>query len=156
MEKIGMVSTFIKFFFILALVGYVVNGCFLAPSFDYSLIWSHPITTDTESVQEIEVPFVKYGNTFSICFDKLTDKSIPGYSIHIEDFLLYRDKIEASFTIGDTVFFYEEDYLKNLDYYGKKFDDIRIGYSTNESPDNYSSVGIAIGKGATVFESCLL
>ena len=44
------------------------------------------------------------------------------------------------------------DYLKNLDYYGKKFDDIRIGYSTHESPDNYSSVGIAIGKGATVFE----
>ena len=111
-----MVSTFIKFFFILALVGYVVNGCFLAPSFDYSLIWSHPITTDTESVQEIEVPFVKYGNTFSICFDKLTDKSIPGYSIHIEDFLLYRDKIEASFTIGDTVFFYEDDYLKNLEF----------------------------------------
>ena len=44
------------------------------------------------------------------------------------------------------------DYLRNLDYYGNKFDDIRIGYSTHESPDNYSSVGIAVGKGATVFE----
>lgn len=100
-----MVRKCVKSFFVIALVVCVVNGCFLAPSFDYSLIWSHPITTDTENVQEIEVPFVKNGNTFSICFDKLTDKSIPGYSIHIEDFLLYRDKIEASFTIGDTVFF---------------------------------------------------
>lgn len=111
-----MVRKCVKSFFVIALVVCVVNGCFLAPSFDYSLIWSHPITTDTENVQEIEVPFVKNGNTFSICFDKLTDKSIPGYSIHIENFLLYRDKIDASFTIGDTVFFYEDDYLKNLEF----------------------------------------
>lgn len=111
-----MVSTFIKFFFILALVGCVINGCFLAPSFDYSIIWSHPITIDTENVQEIEIPFVKNGNTISICFDKLSDKSIPGYSIHVDDIDLYKDKVEASFTIGDTVFFYEHDYLHDSEY----------------------------------------
>ena len=108
-----MVSTFIKFFFILALVGYVVNGCFLAPSFDYSLIWSHPITTDTENVQEIEVPFVKNGNTFSICFDKLGEASSPGGIIQREDYVLKKDKIDASFTIGDTVIFFEDNYLHN-------------------------------------------
>lgn len=116
MEKIGMVSTFIKFFFILALVGCVINGCFLAPSFDYSLVWEYPIKVNTEIVQEIKVPYIKRGNTFSICFDKLSDDSKRGYSISKNDIDLYKDKVEASFTIGDTVFFYEHDYLHDFEF----------------------------------------
>ena len=111
-----MVRMYIKSFFVLALVVCVLNGCFLAPSFDYSLIWSHSIDVDMENVQEIEIPFVKNGNTISICFDKLSDDSKRGYSISKNDIDLYKDKVEASFAIGDTVLFYEHDYLHDFEF----------------------------------------
>ena len=34
----------------------------------------------------------------------------------VDDTNLYKDKVEASFTIGDTVFFYERDYLRDSEF----------------------------------------
>ena len=79
-----------------------MNGYFRNPFSHYTLIWEHPINVDTENVLEIEVPYVKHGNTFSLCFDKMI-----GDRVYVQgsDIYLKEDKIEASFSIGDTVFF---------------------------------------------------
>lgn len=42
--------------------------------------------------------------------------------------------------------------LNQIDLLKSRYPDIPIGYSTHESPDNFDSIKIAIGKGATVFE----
>ncbi len=42
--------------------------------------------------------------------------------------------------------------LNQIDYLKKLFPDLRIGYSTHESPDNFFSVQIAVAKGASIFE----
>jgi len=106
-----------RFFFLmvaLAIVGCTVNGYFRNPFSHYTLIWEHPINVDSENVQEIEVPFVKHGNTFSLCFDKMI-----GDRVYVQgsDIYLKEDKIEASFSIGDTVFFYKDEYLHHFDSY---------------------------------------
>lgn len=109
-----------NFFFLmvaLAIVGCTVNGYFQNPFSHYTLIWEHPINVDTENVQEIEVPFVKHGNTFSLCFDKMGELSSPGGIIQREDYVLEKDKIEASFSIADTVIFFRGKYLHVLDYH---------------------------------------
>ena len=109
-----------RFFFwisAVAIVGCTVNGYFRNPFSHYTLIWEHPINVDTENVQEIEVPFVKHGNTFSLCFDKLGELSNPGGIIQRSDYELENDKIEASFSIADTVIFFRDEYLYFLDYH---------------------------------------
>lgn len=42
--------------------------------------------------------------------------------------------------------------LNQIDLLKKRYPGVPIGYSTHESPDNYEAIGIAIGKGASVFE----
>lgn len=98
---------FIFFIVVVALIGCTVNGYFQNPFSHYTLIWEHPVNVDAENVQEIEVPFVKHGNTFSLCFDKMIgDREY----VQNSDIVLKNDKIEASFAIGDTVFFYDYEY----------------------------------------------
>lgn len=99
---------------VVTIVGCTVNGYFRMPFSHYALVWEHSVNVDTENVQEIEVPFVKHGNTFSLCFDKMI-----GDHEHVQndDIYLKKDKIEASFDIGDTVIFYKGDYLHIYDAY---------------------------------------
>ncbi len=42
--------------------------------------------------------------------------------------------------------------MNQIDYYKKNFNNIRIGFSTHESPDNMEPVKIAIAKGAVMLE----
>jgi sialic acid synthase SpsE/D-lyxose ketol-isomerase len=42
--------------------------------------------------------------------------------------------------------------LNQIDFYKNNFPNIRIGFSTHESPDNYMPVRIAVAKGAEMFE----
>ena len=42
--------------------------------------------------------------------------------------------------------------LNQIDFLKNKYNDIRVGYSTHEDPDSYVSVGLAVAKGAMVFE----
>ncbi len=42
--------------------------------------------------------------------------------------------------------------LNQIDFLCKRYQDVPIGYSTHEEPDNFNAIKIAIGKGATVFE----
>ena len=42
--------------------------------------------------------------------------------------------------------------LNQIDFLCKRYQDVPIGYSTHEEPDNFDAIKIAIGKGATVFE----
>ncbi len=42
--------------------------------------------------------------------------------------------------------------LNQIDLFKAKFPQVRIGYSTHESPDNFDAIKIAIAKGATIFE----
>lgn len=102
---------------VVTIVGCTVNGYFQNPFSHYTLIWEHSVNVDTENVQEIEVPFVKHGNTFSLCFDKMGELSSPGGIIQREDYVLEKDKIEASFSIADTVIFFRDEYLHVLDYH---------------------------------------
>jgi hypothetical protein len=102
---------------VVTIVGCTVNGYFQNPFSHYTLIWEHSVNVDTENVQEIEVPFVKHGNTFSLCFDKLGELSNPGGIIQRSDYELENDKIEASFSIADTVIFFRGKYLHVLDYH---------------------------------------
>lgn len=103
---------FIFFIVVVALIGCTVNGYFQNPFSHYTLIWEHPVNVDTESVQEIEVPFVKHGNTFSLCFDKMIgDREY----VQDDDIYLKNDKIEASFALGDKVFYHKDEYLHHFD-----------------------------------------
>ena len=105
-------SRFLFLIGVIALVGCTVNGYLQNPFSHYTLIWEHPINVDTENVQEIEVPFVKHGNTFSLCFDKMTgDREY----IQDDDVYLKNDKIEASFAFGDKIFYYKGEFLHHFD-----------------------------------------
>lgn len=42
--------------------------------------------------------------------------------------------------------------LNQIDLFRNRYPDIRIGFSTHESPDNYDSVRLAVAKGASIFE----
>ena len=42
--------------------------------------------------------------------------------------------------------------LNQIDFLKKRYPEIEVGFSTHEEPDNYESIKIAIGKGASVFE----
>jgi sialic acid synthase SpsE/quercetin dioxygenase-like cupin family protein len=42
--------------------------------------------------------------------------------------------------------------LNQIDFLCKRYQDVPIGYSTHEEPDNFNAIKIAIGKGVTVFE----
>ena len=42
--------------------------------------------------------------------------------------------------------------LEQIEYLKNNYQDIQIGYSTHERPDNYLPISIAIAKGATIFE----
>jgi len=43
-------------------------------------------------------------------------------------------------------------HLNQIEYLRNNYQDIEIGYSTHEKPDNYLPISIAIAKGATIFE----
>lgn len=36
----------------------------------YHNLWDHPINLDSDEEQIIDVPFIKYGSYFSLCFDR--------------------------------------------------------------------------------------
>lgn len=42
--------------------------------------------------------------------------------------------------------------LNQIDFLKNKYTDIRVGYSTHEDPDSFVSIGLAVAKGALVFE----
>lgn len=42
--------------------------------------------------------------------------------------------------------------LNQIDFYHKQFPWVQVGYSTHEEPDNTAAIGLAIAKGAEVFE----
>jgi sialic acid synthase SpsE/quercetin dioxygenase-like cupin family protein len=42
--------------------------------------------------------------------------------------------------------------LSQIDLFLKRYPDVRVGYSTHESPENFTSVKLAVAKGATIFE----
>lgn len=63
----------------------------------YQNLWEHPINLDSDDEQIIDVPFIKYGNYFSLCYDK--EVSNPPDS----EYYLRQDSLDISFHIGDTV-----------------------------------------------------
>jgi sialic acid synthase SpsE/quercetin dioxygenase-like cupin family protein len=46
----------------------------------------------------------------------------------------------------------ENAHLSQIDFLKKRYENIPIGYSTHESPDNVDLIKIAVAKGATIFE----
>jgi sialic acid synthase SpsE/mannose-6-phosphate isomerase-like protein (cupin superfamily) len=47
---------------------------------------------------------------------------------------------------------YENAHLSQIDFLKKRYEDVRIGFSTHENPDNIDLIKIAIAKGANIFE----
>ena len=42
--------------------------------------------------------------------------------------------------------------INQIDFLKNRYPDIKVGFSTHEEPDNFESIKVAIGKGASVFE----
>lgn len=78
-----------------------VDGYRINAFSNYEKLWEHPIDLESDEEQVIEVPFVKYGYKFSLCFDRER-----GNPVTLPDSELYlrQDSIDISFHIGDSVF----------------------------------------------------
>jgi hypothetical protein len=76
--------------------GYRVNAFH-----NYENLWEHPVDLDSDEEQIIDVPFVKYGYKFSLCFDRERGNpvTLPDSEAYLE-----HDTIEVSFYIADDVF----------------------------------------------------
>jgi hypothetical protein len=76
--------------------GYRVNAFH-----NYENLWEHPVDLDSDEEQIIDVPFVKYGYKFSLCFDRERGNpvTLPDSEAYLE-----HDSLEVSFHIADTVF----------------------------------------------------
>ena len=66
----------------------------------YHILWEHPINLDSDEEQIIEVPFIRYGSYFSLCFDRERGNplTLPDSELYLE-----HDSLEISFHIADTV-----------------------------------------------------
>lgn len=72
---------------------------------------------------------------------------------NVAHFFLHRNKdLSIMHCVAEYPTKVENLQLNQIDLIKKMLPDVRIGYSTHESPDNYSSVGIAVAKGASIFE----
>ena len=67
----------------------------------YHNLWEHPVDLDSDEEQIIDVPFVKFGYYFSLCFDRKRGNpvTLPDSELYLE-----HDSLEVSFHIADTVF----------------------------------------------------
>ena len=76
--------------------GYRVNAFH-----NYENLWEHPVDLDSDEEQIIDVPFVKFGYYFSLCFDRERGNpvTLPDSELYLE-----HDSLEVSFHIADTVF----------------------------------------------------
>ena len=56
----------------------------------YHNLWEHPINLDSDEEQIIDVPFIKYGSYFSLCFDRERGNpvTLPDYGCPINGRLL--------------------------------------------------------------------
>ena len=66
----------------------------------YHVLWEHPVNLDSDEEQVIDVPFIKYGDYFSLCFDKNWKKSA---TLPDSAYYLPNDFMNISFHIEDTV-----------------------------------------------------
>ena len=66
----------------------------------YHNLWEYPVNLDSDEEQVIDVPFIKYGSYFSLCFDKAwsNPEALPD-----SEYYLTQDSLDVSFYIGDTV-----------------------------------------------------
>ncbi|WP_173467792.1 hypothetical protein [Fibrobacter succinogenes] len=65
----------------------------------HEILWEHPVDLNSDEEQIIDVPFIKFGHYFSLCFDR---EPLPD-----RDLYLKHDSLEISFHIADSVFFGE-------------------------------------------------
>ena len=68
-----MVRLFILLIFSLSFVGCYINRYGYKINVfwgTYHVLWEHPVNLDSDEEQVIDVPFIKYGDYFSLCFDK--------------------------------------------------------------------------------------
>ncbi|MBF0558427.1 MAG: N-acetylneuraminate synthase family protein [Nitrospirae bacterium] len=89
--------------------------------------------------------------------DKPIIASTAGASLEdidkVVSFFEHRDKVICLMhCVGEYPTKRENLQLNQIDLLRTRYPEISIGYSTHESPDNTDAVGIAVGKGATVFE----
>jgi len=71
----------------------------------------------------------------------------------VVSFLSHREKkFTLMHCVGEYPTLPEKIQLNQIDLLKKRYLDVEIGYSTHEAPDNFSSIKIAVSKGATVFE----
>lgn len=78
-----------------------VNGYRINAFSNYENLWEHPIDLDSDEEQVIEVPFVKYGYLFSLCFDRKRGNPV---TLPDSEFYLRQDSLDISFRIGDSLF----------------------------------------------------
>lgn len=88
--------------------GYRVNAFH-----NYENLWEHPVDLDSDEEQIIDVPFVRYGYKFSLCFDRER-----GNPVTLPDSELYlrQDSLDISFYLGDTVFVGNRAFASYPDY----------------------------------------
>lgn len=89
--------------------------------------------------------------------DKPIIASVAGTALEdidkVVSFLSHRQKkFTLMHCVGEYPTLPENIQLNQVDLLKKRYPDIEIGYSTHEAPDNFTSIKLAIAKGATVFE----
>ena len=98
-----MVRLFILLIFSLSFVGCYINRYGYKINVfwgTYHVLWEHPVDLDSDEEQVIDVPFIKYGDYFSLCFDKEWGNPV---TLPDSEYFLPDDSLEILFYVGDTV-----------------------------------------------------
>lgn len=90
----------LSLFCLVACYTWNVKGYSRNPFYQEDILWEAPVDINSEEEQVFEVPYVKYGTRFSICFDSLFVWEKPdSYRPYLD-----HDFVTMSFSIGDSTF----------------------------------------------------
>ncbi|MCQ2124832.1 MAG: hypothetical protein MJZ25_11660 [Fibrobacter sp.] len=97
-----------KMFFLFFSIMLLLTGCgpwhikgYTRNPFEWAdILWEAPVDINSEEEQVFEVPFVKYGKRFSVCYDT----TIVASGNEITE----NDRVQMTFSIGGSVFVDEE------------------------------------------------